>query len=100
MKSTASEPGPKFSFELIYERTCQLNKATQDLIFICKQTTFSPVSSINSSQTDQALPVKTSKPNSCISGTACLIICEMSLFVTAADGKPFSLNLREFGLAR
>ena len=63
MKSTASEPGPKFSFELIYERTCQLNKATQDLIFICKQATFSPVSSINSSQTDQALPVKTSKPN-------------------------------------
>ena len=40
-----------------------MNKVTQDLICICKQKTFSPVSSINSSQTDKALPVKTSKPN-------------------------------------
>ena len=42
------------------------------------QKSFSPVSSINSSQTDIALPVKTSKPNfvtsSCISGTAPLIV--------------------------
>ena len=45
----------KFSCKLIYERTCQLNKVTQDLIWICKQTTFSPVSPINSSQTDKAL---------------------------------------------
>ena len=42
---------------------CQLNKVTQDLICICKQTTFSLVSSIDSRQTDKALPVKTSKPN-------------------------------------
>ena len=42
----------------------QLNKVTQDLslICICKQKTFSPVLSINSSQKDKALPVKTSKP--------------------------------------
>ena len=39
---------------------CQLNKVKQDLICICKQKAFSPVSSINSSQTDKALPVKTS----------------------------------------
>ena len=41
--------------------SAQLNKETQDLIYICKQKTFSSVSSINSSQTDKALPVKTSK---------------------------------------
>ena len=35
----------------------------QDLICICKLKTFSPVSLINSSQTDKALPVKASKPN-------------------------------------
>ena len=28
---------------------------------------------------------RTSSPSSCISGTACLIICEISLFVTAAN---------------
>ena len=33
------------------------------LICICKQKTFPPVLSINSSQKDKALPVKTSKPN-------------------------------------
>ena len=45
--------------------SCELNKVTQDLslICICKQNTFSPVLSINSSQKDKALPVKTSKPN-------------------------------------
>ena len=63
---------------------CQLNKVTQDLICICRQKTFSPVSSINSSQTDKALPVKTSKPNFVtflvyFGGTACLIFCEISL---------------------
>ena len=36
---------------------------TQELICICKQETYSPVSSINSSQTDKVLPVKISKPN-------------------------------------
>ena len=38
---------------------------TQDLglICVCEQKTFSTVSSINSSQKDKALPVKTSKPN-------------------------------------
>ena len=39
------------------------NKVTQDLICICKQKTFSLVSSINSSQTDKALPVKNFEPN-------------------------------------
>ena len=45
--------------------SCELKKVTQDLslICICKQKTFSPVLSINSSQKDKALPVKTSKPN-------------------------------------
>ena len=43
----------------------QLNKVTQDfsLICICQQKTFSPVLSINLSKKDEALPVKTSKPN-------------------------------------
>ena len=43
----------------------QLNKVIQDLslICICKQKTFSPILSINSSQKDKALPVKTSTPN-------------------------------------
>ena len=57
------------------------------LICICKQKTFSPVSSINSSQKDNyllKLPNWTSSPL-CISGRACLIICEISLFVTAAN---------------
>ena len=42
-----------------------LIKVTQDLslICICKQKNFSPVSSINLSQTDKALPLKISKPN-------------------------------------
>ena len=35
----------------------------QDLICICKEKTFSPVSSTNSSQTENVLPVKTSKLN-------------------------------------
>ena len=46
---------------LFMNMSAQLNKVTQDLIYICKQKTFSSVSSINSSQTDKALPVKTSK---------------------------------------
>ena len=33
------------------------------LICTCKHKAFSPVLSINSSQKDEALPVKTSKPN-------------------------------------
>ena len=73
--------------------SCELNKVTQDLslICICKQKTFSPVLSINPSQKDKALllklPNRTSSPSSCISGTACLISCEISLFVTAANQK-------------
>ena len=31
------------------------------------------------------LPNRTLSPSSCISGTACLISCEISLFVTAAN---------------
>ena len=38
-------------------------KSNARLICICKQKPFPPVSSINSSQKDKALPVKTSKPN-------------------------------------
>ena len=47
----------KFSVKLVYE---QVNLS---LICICKQKTFSQVLSINSSQKDKSLPVKTSKPN-------------------------------------
>ena len=43
--------------------SAQYNKVTRYLIDICKQKTFSSVSSINSNQTDKALPVKASKPN-------------------------------------
>ena len=47
------------------------------------------------------LPNRTSSPSSCISGTACLIICEISLFVTAANREAILLvTLREFGVAR
>ena len=38
-------------------------KVAQDLFYICKQKTFSTVSSINLSKTDKALPIKSSKPN-------------------------------------
>ena len=56
MKSSASELGIRLFFS-----NCQVNKVTRDLICICKQKTFSPVSSINLSQKDTAtLPVKTS----------------------------------------
>ena len=92
----------------IFNRTTQLNKVTQDLnlICICKQKTLSPFLSINSCQKDQALPVKTSNSNfvtfwSCISETACLISCEISLFVYGSKpGRHFARNLREFGVAR
>jgi len=42
-----------------------MNKSTKylSLISICKQKTFSPVFSINSSQKDKAIPVTTSKPH-------------------------------------
>ena len=51
--------------------------AVQDLslICICKPKSFPPVSEINSSQTNKALPLP----------LACLIICEISLFVAAAN---------------
>ena len=82
-------------------------KGTKDfkLICICKQKTFSPVLSINSCQKDKVLPVKlpirTSSPSSCISETACLISCEISLFVYGSKpGRHFARILREFGVAR
>ena len=70
---------------------------TQDLICICRQNTFSPASSINSSQTDKSLPVKTSKQNFVtflrVLGTACY---------GSKLGRLFCLymNLRDFGAAR
>ena len=48
---------------LFMNMSAQYNKVTRYLIDICKQKTFSSVSSINSNQTDKALPVKASKPN-------------------------------------
>ena len=73
----------RFSFQLIYENVCLRNEVRQDLICICRQSTLSPVSSINSSQTDKSLPVKTSKQNFVtflrVLETAFLIIREKSL---------------------
>ena len=47
------------------------------------------------------LPNRTSSPSLCISGTVCLIICEISLFVTATNREAILLEtLREFGVAR
>ena len=70
----------------------------QDLSLICirRQKTHSANSnSINSDKKQiqvkktkvylLKLPKQTSSPSSCISGTACLISCEISLFVTAAN---------------
>ena len=76
----------------------------QDLICICKQKTFSPVSSTNSSQTEKVLPVKTSKLTLIITfvyfGNSLFdIICEISLFVTAANQETIARNLCEFGVA-
>ena len=75
------------------------------LICICKQKTFSPVSLINSSQKDKALPVKTSKPNFVICfmyfGYSWPIICEISLFVTAANrGGILLATYVSFGVSR
>ena len=70
----------------------------QDLsvICMCQQKTFSPVLSINSSQKEDFVT------SSCISGTACLISCEISLFVTTAnlEGILLATYVREFGAAR
>ena len=42
---------------------------------------------------------RTSSPSSCISGTACLISCESSLFVITAENREgFARNLREVGV--
>ena len=68
-----------------------MNKSTKlkdfySLICICKQKTFSQVLSRNTSQLYLLkLPNRTSPPSSFIWGTACLISCEVSLFVTAAS---------------
>ena len=76
---------------------------------ICKQKTFSPVLSINSSQKDKdlyllKLPNRTSSPSSCILGTACLISCGNSLFVQAGNREGILLATYvwrlEFGVAR
>ena len=88
----------KFSFKLIYEHV------TQDLICIWKQKTFSPVSSINSSQTVKALPVTTSKPNF----VTFFVYFGNSLFdylwnffvcYGIKTGSHFARNLRKFGVA-
>ena len=90
-----------------YLWTSQLHKLTQDssLICICKQKTFSPVSSINLSQKDKALPVKTSKPNFVFF----FVYLGNSLldyswnFFDCYGSKPeshFARNLREFSVAR
>ena len=70
-----------------------------------KPKTFSPVSSINSTQTDKALPVKTSKPN-CVTFLVyfgkSFFDCLWNFFVFygSKPGSQFARNLREFGVAR
>ena len=85
--------------------SAQYNKVTRYLIDICKQKTFSSVSSINSNQTDKALPVKASKPNL----VTFFLYFGNSLFdylwnffvrYGGKTGNHFSRNLREFGVAR
>ena len=85
--------------------SAQYNKVTPYLIDICKQKTFSSVSSINSNQTDKALPVKASKPNL----VTFFLYFGNSLFdylwnffvrYGGKTGNHFSRNLREFGVAR
>ena len=44
------------------------------------------------------LPDRTSSPSSCISGTACLTICEISL-LRKETGKAFCSQLSKFGVA-
>ena len=48
------------------------------------------------------LPITISyPPSSCMSGTACLITCEISLFqYCSKPGRHFARNLRKFGVAR
>ena len=72
-----------------------MNKSTKEsntrpkLNLHCKQKTFSPVSSLNSSKKDKTLPVKTSKANFVTFfvyfGNSWLDYCEMSLLITAAN---------------
>ena len=46
------------------------------------------------------LPNRISSPSSCIPVTACLIICEVSLFVSAVKPESYyGRNLRDFGVA-
>ena len=45
------------------------------------------------------LPNWSSSPCSCISGTACLISCEISLFVMAANREGILVTTYEFGVA-
>ena len=78
----------KKGITLLNNRT-QVNSEHLFQAFIARQKTFSLVLSINSSKKDKALPAKTSNrtssPSSCISEIACLISCEISQFVTAAN---------------
>ena len=47
------------------------------------------------------LPNRISSPSSCISGKACLIMCEVFFcFYGSKPGNHFARNLREFGVAR
>ena len=70
----------------------------QDLNLICIRRQKTHSANLNSINSDKKqiqvkktklyllkLPNQTSSPSSCISGTACLISCEISLFVTAAN---------------
>ena len=88
----------KFSFKLVYE---QVNLS---LICICKQKTFSLVLSINSSQKDKSLPVKTSKPNlvTFVYFSNSLLDLLWNFFVCygSKPGRHFARNLHEFGAAR
>ena len=79
-----------------------MNKSTKSSN--ARHKTFSPVSSINSSKKDKALPVKTSKPNfvTFMYFGNSLLDYLWNFFVCygSKPGSHFARNLREFGVAR
>ena len=66
-----------------YFLTWHLNKETQDSIYITKKIFTGFVDEFKSKLHLLKLQSRISSPSSCISVRACLIICEISLFVSA-----------------
>ena len=68
---------------LVYEHACQLNKVTQD--FICIRIFIGFIYKFKQTKVFTRLPNRILSTSSCVSGKACVIICEISLFVTAVN---------------